>query len=217
VIELRDIRKSYRLGSGRHVVLDDVSTVFPTGVSVGILGLNGAGKSTLLRIIGGAEPADSGEVIKDVRTSWPIAFSGGVHNNLTGRENARFIARIYGESPSKMARFAQEFADLGAYFDMPTRTYSSGMRARLAFACSIAAEFDCYLVDEVTAVGDRRFKERYRLALRERWKQASVIMVSHSPQTIRETCDIAAVLKGGKLTVYDSVEEGMSMYAADIG
>ena len=212
MIELREISKSYRLGSGRHTVLDAVSAVFPTGKSVGILGLNGAGKSTLLRIIGGVEPPDNGTVRKDVRVSWPMGFSGGFSPNMTGRQGARFVARIYGEAPRAVERYARDFAELGPYFDMPIRTYSSGMRARLAFAISFAVEFDCYLVDEVIATGDARFSRKYRREFKERSRNASVILVSHNPEAIRAECDFAAVLTRGSLTLYESVDEAMDVY-----
>jgi capsular polysaccharide transport system ATP-binding protein len=212
VIELREISKSYRLGSGRHTVLDSVSAVFPTGKSVGILGVNGAGKSTLLRIIGGVEPPDRGMVLKDVRVSWPMGFSGGFNSNMTGRQGARFVARIYGESPRAVERYARDFAELGPYFDMPLRTYSSGMRARLAFAVSFAVEFDCYLVDEVIATGDARFSKKYRREFQDRARNASVILVSHNPEAIRAECDFAAVLTRGSLTLYGSVDEAMEVY-----
>lgn len=212
MIELREISKSYRLGSGRHVVLDSVSAVFPTGKSVGILGVNGAGKSTLLRIIGGVEPPDHGTVTKDVRVSWPMGFSGGFSPNMTGRQGARFVARIYGEAPRAVERFARDFAELGPYFDMPIRTYSSGMRARLAFAISFAVEFDCYLVDEVIATGDARFSKKYRREFHERASDASVILVSHNPEAIRAECDFAAVLTKGSLTLYETVDEAMDVY-----
>ena len=212
MIELREISKSYRLGSGRHTVLDAVSAVFPTGKSVGILGVNGAGKSTLLRIIGGVEPPDRGTVRKDVRVSWPMGFSGGFNPNMTGRQGARFVARIYGEAPRAVEGFARDFAELGPYFDMPIRTYSSGMRARLAFAISFAVEFDCYLVDEVIATGDARFSKKYRREFKERSRNASVILVSHNPEAIRAECDFAAVLTRGSLTLYESVDEAMDVY-----
>ena len=217
VIEIREISKSYRVGSGRHTVLDSVSAVFPTGKSVGILGVNGAGKSTLLRIIGGVEPPDRGTVRKDVRVSWPMGFTGGFSPNMTGRQGARFVARIYGESPRAVERFARDFAELDLYFDMPIRTYSSGMRARLAFAISFAVEFDCYLVDEVIAAGDARFNRKYRREFKERARSASVILVSHNPEAIRAECDFAAVLTRGSLTLYETVDEAMAVYDLIMG
>ena len=217
VIELEEISKSYRLGSGRNTVLESVSAVFPTGKSVGILGVNGAGKSTLLRIMGGVEPPDRGTVRKDVRVSWPMGFTGGFSPNMTGRQGARFVARIYGESPRVVERFARDFAELGPYFDMPIRTYSSGMRARLAFAISFAVEFDCYLVDEVIAAGDARFSKKYRREFKERARSASVILVSHNPEAIRAECDFAAVLTRGSLTLYETVDEAMAVYERIMG
>ena len=212
MIELENLSKSYRAGAGKRIVLDNVSAVFPTGVSVGILGLNGAGKSTLLRLISGMEPPDSGRVVRHVRVSWPIGFGGGLHNTMTGRENARFIARIYGASIKKIERFAEDFTELGVYFDLPVLTYSSGMKARLAFAVSMATEFECYLVDEVTAVGDRRFSAKYRKVFREKLKESSVVMVSHNPETIRTECEMAAILNAGSLTMYDTVDRAMHEY-----
>lgn len=212
MIELRQVSKAYKVGLESNRVLDDVSVTFHTGVSVGVLGLNGAGKSTLLRIIGGAEPPDRGTVYKDVRVSWPIAFGGGFHPSLTGRENTRFIARVYGESPSKFQRFAEEFTELGRYFDMPLRTYSTGMRARLAFAVSMACDFDCYLVDEVTAAGDKRFALRYREAFKQRLRNASVIMVSHNSQTVRQFCSVGAIIHRGKLEMFESLNKALAAY-----
>jgi capsular polysaccharide transport system ATP-binding protein len=213
MVELKGVSKSYKVGTTWNRVLRDISVVFPTDVSVGVLGLNGAGKSTLLRLIGGTEPPDRGTIRKDVRVSWPIAFGGGIHPSLTGRESARFVARIYGESPRKVERFAEEFTELGPYFDMQTKTYSSGMKARLNFALSMACSFDCYLVDETTAVGDRRFTVRYKEAFQQRLKNASVLMVSHNPGTIRDFCTKGAVLHNGRLQMYDSVQEAMAAYS----
>ena len=212
MIQLDNVSKAYRVGSRWNQVLDNVSATFPSGQNVGILGLNGAGKSTLLRVIGAVEPADCGTIQKDVRVSWPIAFSGAIHTNLTGRENARFVARIYGKSIKTVEQFAETFTELGPYFDMPANTYSTGMRARLAFAISIAADFECYLVDEITSVGDMRFTLKYRRAFRERLKKASLVMVSHNPQTIRDYCDIGAILHKGKLQMFDTIAEAMDEY-----
>ena len=194
-------------------MLDSVSAVFPTGKSVGILGVNGAGKSTLLRIIGGVEPPDHGSVRKDVRVSWPMGFTGGFSPNMTGRQGARFVARIYGEASSRRWSASPVISPSSdPYFDMPIRTYSSGMRARLAFAISFAVEFDCYLVDEVIATGDARFRRKYRREFQERARNASVILVSHNAETIRAECDFAAVLTKGSLTLYRSVDDAMDAY-----
>ena len=194
-------------------MLDNVSVTFPVGKSVGILGLNGAGKSTLIRIIGDAEPPDSGHVERTGRVSWPLGYSGGFQPNLTARENARFVARIYGESTDYIEAFTKEFSELGDYFDVPLRSYSAGMRSRFAFSVSLACNFDYYLVDEALETGDARYKEKFRLAFEERRATASVILVSHNEQTIRRNCDMAAILHDGQLTLYDDLKDALQFYS----
>lgn len=212
MIELRNVHKRYKAGKGWRVVLNNTTATFPTQQSIGILGLNGAGKSTLLRMIGGVEPPDRGTIRRDVRVSWPIGFGGGLHTAMTGRDNARFIARIYGAPIRYVEEFSEDFAELGVYFDLPVRTYSSGMKARLAFAISMAAEFDCYLVDEVVAVGDARFNKKYREAFRQRRERAAMILVSHNPALIKSECTAGAILGNGILTMYDTIDEALSKY-----
>ena len=212
MIRLDRLSKRYRTAGGHRVVLDDVSATFPTGKSVGILGLNGAGKSTLIRIIGEAEPADSGRVISEGRISWPLGYTGGFQTKLTARENARFVARIYGEDPRYIEDFTYEFSELGPYFDEPLKNYSAGMRGRFAFSVSLACDFDYYLVDEALETGDARYKEKFRLAFEERRATASVILVSHNEQTVRRNCDMAAILHEGRLTLYDGIKEAMQAY-----
>ena len=212
MIRLERLSKRYRTGAGHHTVLDDVSATFPSGKSIGILGLNGAGKSTLIRIIGAAEPADSGRVIAEGRISWPLGYTGGFQSNLTARENARFVARIYGEDTRYIEDFTYEFSELGPYFDEPLKSYSAGMRGRFAFSVSLACDFDYYLVDEALETGDARYKEKFRLAFEERRATASVILVSHNEQTVRRNCDMAAILHEGQLVLYDSIKEAMQKY-----
>ena len=212
MIELENVSKSYRTNTGFNHVLRNVSITFPSNCSIGILGLNGTGKSTLIRILGRAEEPDSGIVKSDTRVSWPLGYSGGFQNNLTARENCRFVARIYGESPKYIEDFTREFAELGNYFDMPMRNYSAGMRARFAFAVSLACNFDCYLVDEALETGDARYKEKFRLAFEERRDGCSVVLVSHNEATIRRNCDKAAVLNDGQLTLYDNLKEAFQVY-----
>jgi len=214
MIELRSVTKAYRTVAGDHVVLDRISAVFPSAVSVGILGCNGAGKSTLLRIIGGAEQPDGGAIVRKGRVSWPIGFSGGFNGSLTGEENCRFVARIYDSDVDDVIEYAREFADIGNYFDMPVRTYSSGMRARLAFGLSMAIDFDTYLVDEVTAVGDRAFQEKCRAAFAARQERSSVIIVSHQIATIKLYCSHCAVLQNGRLHLFDNIDEASRLYEA---
>lgn len=214
MIELRDVTKVYTTQAGDHVVLDRINMVFPPNVSVGILGRNGAGKSTLLRVIGGAEQPDAGKVIRRGRVSWPIGFSGGFNGSLSGEENCRFVARIYGADIDSVVEFTRGFAEIGNYFHEPVRTYSSGMRARLAFGLSMALDFEVYLVDEVTAVGDRTFQEKCRRAFAERRERSSVIMVSHHLSTMKDYCTKFALLRRGRLTLYDDIEEVERLYKA---
>jgi capsular polysaccharide transport system ATP-binding protein len=212
MINIRHVSKAYRMSHGWNQVLDDISICLPGDRNIGILGLNGAGKSTLLRLIGNVEPPDKGEIYRDVRVSWPIGFNGGILPEMTGREGTRFTARIYGADIRLTERYVQEFSELGEYFDMQVKTYSSGMRSRLGFALSMAMEFECYLVDEITAVGDSRFREKYQQEFMKRKQRSNLIMVSHQPGTIMEFCDMAAVLFDGKITLYDTVQEGMKAY-----
>jgi len=212
MIDLRNVTKSYSTTRGPNVVLDNINFCFESGSNVGVLGRNGAGKSTLLRIMGGAELPDEGRVLRSGRVSWPIGFSGGFNRSLTGEENCRFVARIYGERVDRVVQEAEDFAEIGDYFQMPVRTYSSGMRARLAFGLSMAIDFDVYLVDEVTAVGDQHFQEKCRAAFRERQDRASVIIVSHQMNTIKQYCTHCAVLDTGSLRLYEDLDEATAAY-----
>ena len=212
MIELRNITKVYKTKHGRNVVLDDITVVLPPRESIGVIGRNGAGKSTLLRIIGGAEAPTAGTVVRRGRVSWPIGFTGGFNGTLSGEENCRFVARIYGQDVDWVIERTREFAEIGEYFYEPVRTYSSGMRARVAFGLSMAIDFDLYLVDEVTAVGDKPFKRKCRRAFQERRERAGLIMVSHDLATLSDYCQRGAVLDHGKLRVYDSVAEASEAY-----
>lgn len=214
MIELRQLTKAYPTREGLNVVLDGVDFVFPARTNLGVLGQNGAGKSTLLRLISGAEQPDSGEIVRHGQVSWPIGFSGGFNGSLTGEENCRLVARLYGVDVDEVVGFAMDFAELGAYFHEPVRTYSSGMRARLAFGLSMAIEFDVYLVDEVTAVGDFRFQDKCRRAFAARRDRSSVIIVSHSLGTIKAYCQHCAVLKHGKLHYFESIDDAQRVYEA---
>jgi len=214
MIELENVSKAYATRSGANQVLDAVSFSFPAHTNIGILGKNGAGKSTLLRIIAGTEQADSGQIRRAGVVSWPIGFSGGFSGSLTGEENCRFVARIYGADLDEVVGFTADFAELRDYFYMPVKTYSSGMRARLAFGLSMAIAFDAYLVDEVTAVGDAQFQAKCREAFEARSGRSSVIIVSHNLSTVRDYCQRCLVLKGGKLLSFDSVDEATRAYEA---
>lgn len=212
MIELDGIFKFYRTEGFVKIVLDHVSTVFEQGWSYGLLGVNGAGKSTTLRLIAGTELPNSGRIRRSVRVSWPLGFAGGFHPLMSGRENVKFISRAYGADVRKILHFVEDFSELGDYMDVPVRTYSSGMMARLAFGVSMAIEFDCYLVDEITAVGDVRFQTRCQQLFDQRRKNADVIMVSHSMSTVKDYCDRGAVLVDGQMIMFSSVDNAIEAY-----
>lgn len=216
MIDIRNVSKAYRVGHGWNQVLDNISVTFPSHRNIGILGLNGSGKSTLLRLIGNVEAPDKGEIYRDIKVSWPIGFSGGILPDMTGREGTRFVARVYGADIYETEAFVEDFSELGRYFDMEVRTYSAGMRSRLGFAISMAMDFECYLVDEITAVGDQRFRQKYHQEFLTRKERSTLLMVSHQPNTIKDYCDMAAVLFEGKITLYDTVAEGMQAYQENI-
>lgn len=214
MIKLCHVTKCYRLPKGRRrVVVEDANMTFLPGTNMGILGLNGAGKSTLMRLIGGSERPDSGTVIRKARVSWPIGFSGGFHGSLSGRENLRFTCRVYGADIRRVTAFVEAFSELGPYMDMPVRTYSSGMKSKLAFGLSMAIGFDFYLIDEAYSVGDASFQAKAEQVFQTRRKNATLIVVSHNETTIRKNCDGAAVLHGGMLRVYDKLDDALSVYA----
>lgn len=212
MIVLDRVCKKYRTRAGPKAVLDEVSAVFQAGRNYGILGPNGAGKSTLIRLIAGSEPADSGVVRRHARVSFPLGFGGTFHGALSGRENAAFIARIYGAAMRATIDYVEGFSELGDYFEMPVNTYSAGMRARLAFAACLAIDFDVYLIDEVTEVGDQRFRQKCAEAFRQRMRHSDIILVSHNPHTIRQYCDRGAVLANGRLTLHDDIGTALESY-----
>jgi capsular polysaccharide transport system ATP-binding protein len=193
-------------------VFDGVNLDIAPGEKVGILGRNGAGKSTMIRLISGAEQPTSGVVERGMSVSWPLAFGGAFQGALTGADNYRFICRIYGKSPAEKMDFLKEFTELGLYLHEPVRTYSAGMRARLAFAISMVVDFDCFLIDEIVAVGDARFTEKCRVELFEKRGDRAMIIVSHDRQFIREHCDRAAVLSGGTLRHFDTIDHAYDYY-----
>lgn len=212
MIELQQVTKIYRGRTGPRLVLDGVDLQVRRGEKLGILGGNGAGKSTLVRLLSGAEPPTRGQVRHAMRISWPLAFGGGFQGGLTGLDNARFVARIHGADPHRVAAQVEEFAELGRQMREPVKHYSSGMRARLAFALSMAIEFDCYLIDEIVAVGDRRFHERCHEELFVKRSDRAMVIVSHDPHYIRAHCARVAVLQQGRLTCFDDVEQGYRHY-----
>lgn len=212
MIVCQNLRKSYPVGHGRREVLKGINLTISKGERVALLGRNGAGKSTLIRQIGGVELPDSGRIIRHMTNSWPIGFSGGFQGSLTGFDNARFIARIYGTSYPEIRDFVEGFTELGTALKMPVKTYSSGMRARLAFALSLVIEFDCYLIDEVILVGDQNFHRKCNVELFEKRADRAMVIASHSMDTIREKCSSALVLNNGVGEIFSDVSEAISFY-----
>ncbi len=216
MISVEQVSKQYHTRNGLRTVLDNISFELQKGEKVGILGRNGAGKSTLIRLMSGVEPPTSGEIRRSMSISWPLAFSGAFQGSLTGMDNLRFICRIYNVDIDYVKAFTEDFSELGQYLYEPVKRYSSGMKARLAFALSLAVEFDCYLIDEVIAVGDARFADKCRYELFEKRKDRSIILVSHSPSAMKQYCDNAMVLEAGLLYRFDNMDEAYKYYNAQI-
>ncbi len=216
-IEFRDVSKAFLTPSSRKVVLDRLTLTLPAGAKVGVLGRNGAGKSTLLGMVGGIVRPDLGEIRRHVPVSWPLGFSGSFHAELSGAQNIRFVARIYGLDTDALIAFVQEFAELGDFIYMPVRSYSSGMKARLAFGMSMGVAFDWYLVDEITAVGDAAFKRKSLAVFKARLRDAGLLMVSHSANTLRSYCDKGLVLENGKARYFEDLEEAIAVHEANLG
>lgn len=212
MIHCRDLHKDYRSGSVNKAVLKGVNFTINPRDRIGLLGRNGAGKSTLIRLIGGVEMPTSGKVVRQMTCSWPLGFTGGFQGSLTGYDNARFIARIYDKSYAEMRDFVEEFTELGSNLRMPVKIYSSGMRARLAFALSLAIEFECYLIDEVIMVGDKNFQDKCKEEFFEKRSDRALLLASHSLQTVRQYCNRAIVLHEGVATVYEDVKEAIKVY-----
>lgn len=211
MIRFENLTKVFHLGAGRtKVVADNINVEFPTGRVVALLGRNGAGKSTMLSMIAGTVLPTSGQIVSNGTISWPVGFAGSFHPELTGLQNTLFIARIYGADTDALARFVEDFAGLGPHFRQPLRTYSSGMKSRLAFGVSMGIRFDTYLVDEVTAVGDASFREKSAAVFRARMEQAGAVMVSHSMPQVRQLCDAGAVLEDGQLTYYEDMDAAIN-------
>jgi len=213
MIQLNNVFKFYRKRGHTKIILDHVSAVFDSSHAYGLIGVNGAGKSTTLRLIAGTELPNSGSVRRSVRVSWPVGLGSAFDYRMTGRENVHFVARAYGADIHKVSDFVEDFAELGEYIDVPIRTYSSGMLARITFAISMAIEFDVYLVDEVTAVGDARFQKRCEEVFTQRRKNTGLILITHSMPQIKQYCDRAGVLVEGQLFMFDDPEKAIEMYS----
>jgi capsular polysaccharide transport system ATP-binding protein len=216
MIRFEKLTKSYWVQGFHKMVIDNLNGELPTGKSLALLGRNGAGKSTLMQLIAGTMRPDSGQVVSDGTISWPVGFGGSFHPDLTGAQNVRFIARVYGVDTDELVAFVEDFAELGKHFHMPVRSYSSGMRSRLTFGASFGIRFDTYLVDEVTAVGDAAFRRKSQALFKERMKESSAILVTHEMGQVRSFCDAAILLEEGSLTYFEDVEAGIEAHLATI-
>ena len=212
MIRLENLSKTFVMKGRRKTIAENVNVTFPSGACVALLGQNGAGKSSLLRIIAGTMHPTSGRVYSKGTISWPVGFAGSFHPDLTGIQNVRFLARIYGVDTDDFVAFVEDFAEVGEHFHLPLRTYSSGMRSRLAFGASMGMHFDTYLVDEVTAVGDADFKRKSDRVMRQRLERSGAIITSHSMKMVRNLCDCGAVMHDGRLTFYEDVEEAIEVH-----
>ena len=211
--------KYYPTARGRKYVFRDLNLEIPDWANIGVLGLNGAGKSTLIRLLAGSEHPNAGKITVEGSVSWPLGLSGGVQGSLTGRENAEFVCRIYGSNRHEVREkidFIKEFSELGEFFELPVKTYSSGMRSRLTFGMSMAFDFDIYLIDELTAVGDARFREKSEDALRQKRDKSRYIMVSHNINHLIRDSQALIVLHDGDVSLFHSVAEGLEFYKSHI-
>ncbi|MGV6849300.1 MAG: ABC transporter ATP-binding protein [Marinibacterium sp.] len=212
MIELIDLTKIYTTNGTRKVICENLNLVLPSRKSIALLGRNGAGKTTLLNMISGLTPQTSGEIVTTGSMSWPVGFTGSFHPDLTGAQNVKFVARVYGADTDETRDFVEDFADLGHHFHMPIRTYSSGMRGRLAFGLSMAFQFDTYLVDETTSTGDKAFKDKANALFRARMQHSGAVVVNHSMSLIRELCDVGVVLEAGQAVYFDNLEEAITRH-----
>lgn len=217
MIRLERVSKRFRRNGVVREIMRDVSFDVPDVPGIAVLGRNGAGKSTLLRLIAGSLQPDAGRVVTRGTISWPMGFGGGLHPALTGCQNARFVARVHGRDPSALSDFVKRYAELGPAYHQPVETYSTGMRARLAFAASIGIEFDLYLVDEIIGVGDAAFRRKCQRSFRERLQSARVLMVSHSADTLRSFCQSALLIEDGRLTWFPDLEDGLAAHGHNLG
>lgn len=217
MIEIINMTKSYRTPTGREFIFRNLNLTIPKDKSVALIGRNGAGKSTLLRLIGGIDTPDKGIIKTPESISWPVGLSGGFQGSLTARENVKFVARVYGaegEKMSQIVRYVEQFAEIGRYFDRPVKTFSSGMKSRVAFGLSLAFDFDYYLIDEAMSTGDAHFKNKAVAEFKKRISKSKVIFVSHSMSQVRAMCDYVLLIENGQVIVYDDIDEGIRAYEA---
>ncbi|MDX8350876.1 ABC transporter ATP-binding protein [Cognatiyoonia sp. IB215182] len=214
MLVFENVSKFYRLGGVKKTILTDFSFSFPGDRNVAIMGRNGVGKSTMMRLMAGIEPPDYGHVYRTSRVSWPLGFAGGFNGSMTGIENIRFVSRIYGQDTEAVIAYVKDFAELGRSLRLPIKTYSSGMKARLAFGLSMAIDFNIYLIDEITAVGDEDFKKKSQAVFQDKLARSQIIMISHSPTTIRQYCDCGMLLEGNRIRFFDDVSDLLHAYGA---
>ncbi len=212
MIEFRDISKGFWVKGAYRPVIHNLNLVLPSGQSLALLGRNGAGKSTLLNIVSGTMRPDTGEIFSDGSISFTVGYAGSFHGDMTGAQNTKFVARIYGVDSDELVDFVEDFAEIGDHFHMPVRTYSSGMKSRLAFGVSMGIKFDTYLIDEATATGDASFRRKSKEVFRARMENASAIMVSHNMDDIRNFCDSGLVLHDGQIEVFNDVEHAIKRH-----
>ncbi len=216
MLRFEHLTKSFLVLGARRVVIDDLTLTLDPGRSLALLGRNGAGKSTLMQLIAGNLRPDHGRILRRGTVSWPVGFGGALHANLTGAQNTRFLARIYGVDSDELGDFVQDFAEIGAHFFMPIRTYSSGMRARLSFGISMGIAFDTYLVDEVTGAGDAAFRAKSQRVFQDRIQRSGAIMVNHNLSELRDYCDAALVLENGKIQYFDDLDDAIFVHTANL-
>jgi len=214
MITLQNVTKYFQTNNGRKYILRDVTLTLPEG-NVGILGRNGAGKSTLMRMLGKIEFPEKGTIISEKSFSWPLGLGGGFVGNMTGRANVKFVCNLYGKSKDEtreIIAYVRDFSELGNYFDMPIKTYSSGMKGRLGFGLSLAFDFDIMLIDETLSVGDSRFKIKAKEALKKKIERCNVILVSHDMKTLNEMCQTGLLVHEGELHFYENIEDAIARY-----
>ena len=215
MFELKNVTKSYLTPKGRRYIFRDLSLAIPPGKNIGLIGRNGAGKSTLMRLLGGADVPDSGAILTDRSISWPVGLTGGFQGSMTGRENIKFVCRVYGaygEAMREKIRYVQDFAEIGDWIDEPIKTYSSGMRSRVAFGLSMAFDFDYYLIDEVMSVGDAQFKRKCAETFETKLQTSNVVLVTHNMNEVQKLCDIVLHIKDGQIEIFEDVEKGIEAY-----
>ena len=212
MIRLEAVSKSFVCGGVRKVIADRLSMTFPAQGAVALIGRNGAGKSSLLKLISGTMRPDAGRIVTDGNVSWPIGFAGSFHGDLSGLQNTRFVARVYGVDTDRLETFVREIAELGEHYCLPFRTYSSGMKARLAFAVSMGIDFDTYLIDEVTSVGDAAFRAKSEDVLADRIRDRAAIVVSHNLPLLARMCQAAVILEQGRAVWFDDVDAAIALH-----